>query len=104
MESVEGRSEDSITLAGTHGPVRVHPNVFHAALETAAPNGWQVEQQPDRLLIRLVEPGDTTRAKAQVQRALADLEVDLPVVDVVGVPTLERTALGKIRLVKALRS
>ena len=104
LESVEGRSEDTITLAGTQGPVRVHPNVFHAALETAAPNGWQVEQQPDRLLIRLVEPGDTTRARAQVQRALADLEVDLPVVDVVGVPALERTALGKIRLVKALRS
>lgn len=102
LESVEGRSEDTITLAGTQGLVRVHPNVFHAALETAAPNGWQVEQQPDRLLIRLVEQGDTTRARAQVLRALAELAVVVPVVDVVGVPALERTQLGKIRLVKAL--
>lgn len=103
LESVEGRSEDTITLAGRDGPVRVHPNVFHAALETFAPNGWQVEQQPDRLTVRLVAPaGDTELALRRVQDALADLTIQATAVEVVAVAELERTRLGKIQLVKAL--
>lgn len=102
LESVEGRSEDTITLAGRDGPVRVHPNVFHAALETAAPNGWQVEQQPTGLVVRLVEPADAAQARDKVRQALVDLAVPQPVVDVVLVAALHRTRLGKIRLVKAL--
>ena len=99
---MEGRSEDTITLAGRDGPVRVHPNVFHAALETAAPNGWQVEQQPTGLVVRLVEPADAAQARDKVRQALVDLAVPQPVVDVVLVAALHRTRLGKIRLVKAL--
>ncbi len=75
LESVEGRSEDTITLAGRDGPVRVHPNVFHAALETFAPNGWQVEQQPKGLVVRLVEPADAAQARDKVRQALVDLAV-----------------------------
>ena len=70
-----GSPEDTITLAGRDGPVRVHPNVFHAALETAAPNGWQVEQQPTGLVVRLVEPADAAQARDKVRQALVDLAV-----------------------------
>ena len=103
LEAVEGRTEDTLTLRGGHGSVRVHPIVFHTALETLAPNGWQVEQQPNRLTVRLVAPaGDTELARRRVQDALADLTVEAIAVEVVCVTELERTRLGKIHLVKAL--
>lgn len=103
LEAVEGRTQDTITLPGRHGAVRVHPVVFHTALETLAPNGWQVEQQPDKLVIRLVAPaGDTELVHRRVQEALAYLTVDTVAVEVVNVTALERTRLGKVPLVKAL--
>jgi phenylacetate-CoA ligase len=103
LETVEGRTEDTLTLPGRHGPVRVHPNVFHNALETLAPNGWQVEQQPNSLTVRLVAPaGDTERVSRRIQVALADLTIEAIAVEVVAVTELERTRLGKIQLVKAL--
>jgi len=43
LEAVEGRTEDTLSLPGRHGAVRVHPIVFHTALEALAPSGWQVE-------------------------------------------------------------
>ncbi len=103
LEAVDGRTEETLTLPGRHGPVRVHPIVFHTALEALAPNGWQVEQQPDRLTVRLVAPaGDTELALRRVQDALADLTIQATAVEVVAVAELERTRLGKIQLVKAL--
>ena len=103
LEAVEGRTEDTLSLPGRHGAVRVHPIVFHTALEALAPSGWQVEQQPNRLLVRLVAPaGDTELVRRRVQEALADLTIEAIAVEVVAVTALERTRLGKIQLVKAL--
>lgn len=105
LEAVEGRTQDTLTLPGRHGAVRVHPVVFHTALEALARNGWQVEQQPDKLVVRLVAPaGDTALVRRRVQQALADLTVDTVAVDVavVIVGAVERTRLGKVPLVKAL--
>lgn len=103
LEAVEGRTEDTITLPGRHGGVRVHPNLFHNALEALAPNGWQVEQQPNMLVVRLVAPaGGTELVRRRVLEALADLTVDTVAVEVVSVTALERTRLGKVPLVKAL--
>lgn len=103
LEAVEGRTQDTITLSGRHGPVRVHPLLFHDALEVVAPNGWQVEQQPDKLVVRLIAPAaDTALVRRRIEEALADLGVEAIGVDVVTVTALERTPLGKIPLVKAL--
>ena len=103
LEAVEGRTQDTIILPGRHGPVRVHPIVFHTALEALAPNGWQVEQQSNRLIVRLVAPaGDTELVRRRIEQALADLAVDAIALDVVSVTALERTRLGKVPLVKAL--
>jgi len=103
LEAVEGRTEDTLLLTGTTGPVRVHPNVFHAALESLAPGGWQVEQLPDRLLVRLA--GATSRpdlARDRLVAALTRLGALDPTVQVLVVPAIERTRLGKSPLVKAL--
>jgi phenylacetate-CoA ligase len=103
LEAVEGRTEDTLSLPGRHGPVRVHPNLFHTALEAVAPNGWQVEQQPDKLMVRLVAPAaDPELVRRRVQEALADLSIEAIAVEVVAVTALERTRLGKTQLVKAL--
>ena len=103
LEAVEGRTEDTLSLPGRHGAVRVHPNVFHTALEALAPNGWQVEQQPNTLMVRLVAPAaDPELVRRRVQEALADLTIEAIAVEVVAVTALERTRLGKIQLVKAL--
>lgn len=103
LEAVEGRTQDTLTLPGRHGPVAIHPVVFHTALESVAPNGWQVEQQPNRLIVRLVAPAaDTGLVHRRIQEALAALTIDAIVVDVITVTAVERTRLGKVPLVKAL--
>lgn len=103
LAAVEGRTEDTLTLPGTAGAVRVHPVVFHSALESLAPDGWQVEQMADGLVVRLAGRATQDRlAHDRVVRALEDLGVDRARVDVLLVPAIERTPLGKAPLVKAL--
>jgi len=103
LEAVEGRTEDTLSLLGRHGPVRVHPNVFHTALEAVAPHGWQVEQQPNNLIVRLVAPaGDPGLVRRRVEQALAGLSIETVAVEVLTVTAIERTRLGKTQLVKAL--
>ena len=100
---MEGRPEDTRTLLGRHGPVRVHPIVFHTALETLAPNGWQIEQQPNKLTVPLVAPaGDTELGRLPVPEALAGITIEAIAVEVVAVTEFGRTRLGKTQLVKAL--
>lgn len=105
LERVEGRTEDTLTLPGAGGEVRVHPVLFHSALESLAPDGWQVEQVEDGLVVRLA--GRATQdslAHERVVRALHDLGVDRTRVEIVLVPAIQRTVLGKAPLVKALRT
>lgn len=103
LEAVAGRTEDTLVMAGRTGPVRVHPVLFHTALESSAPGGWQVEQLPDRLVIRIIGPGaDPDAALVRVTGALRGLgALDTPV-EVLVVESITRTRLGKVPLVKAL--
>lgn len=103
LESVDGRSQDTLTLPGHDGEVRVHPVVFASALQNSAPNGWQIEQHSDHLLVRLVSPvEDPHEAKAEIEKALRDLGVETIPVEIVAVGELRRTRLGKAPLVTAL--
>lgn len=45
LERVEGREQDTITVTTARGPVTLHPNVFHAALDDLDVAGWQVVQE-----------------------------------------------------------
>jgi phenylacetate-coenzyme A ligase PaaK-like adenylate-forming protein len=102
LGAVEGRTEDTLTLPGAAGGVRVHPVVFHTALESLSPDGWQVEQTDTGLVVRLA--GRATQdhlARARVLDALTELGVTGLQVDVRLVPSIERTPLGKAPLVKA---
>lgn len=99
---VEGRQEDVLHVPGPLGPVAVHPNVFHAALDQADITQWQVEQQAERLVVRLVARGPDFRAvtvERALAAALAATGARVPIVVEV-VPTISRTALGKTPIIR----
>ncbi|MFJ5861296.1 hypothetical protein ACIQCM_07725 [Pseudarthrobacter sp. NPDC092439] len=105
LQDVEGRLEDVLQLPGRTGAVRVHPILFHHALDSAAVSGWQVIQEPSRLriLVAGIRPGlsaDGIRAavSAELTKAgVAGIPLDVQVVE-----RLERTPLGKAPYVRRL--
>ena len=84
----------------------MHPNVFHPVLDQAAIAGWQVVQEPSglRILLAGLTPGQSVEG---VRAAVADALVTAGAVntslEVKVVERLERTALGKAPLVRALK-
>lgn len=102
IATIDGREEDVLSLpAREGGSVRVHPNLFHAALEpTGGP--WQVVREPDRLRVLLADEGRTDAASLIVRLreglAMADAaEIPISVEHVVAIP---RTRLGKSPLIR----
>jgi phenylacetate-coenzyme A ligase PaaK-like adenylate-forming protein len=105
LAGVEGRAEDILTLPGRAGPVDIHPNVFHDALDGVPVTGWQVVQRPDGidvLLEGLPEGPESARAAQRIDSALAAAGAPGTRVRVLPAAVLERTALGKAPLVRAL--
>lgn len=95
--SVEGREEDVLYI----GRATVHPNVFHAALESLPVAGWQVIEQAGSLHVLLARPsGPTSDVAARVARELARVGVyDVPI-GIEIVDDIPRTALGKAPLIR----
>ena len=99
IADVEGRSEDVLSLPGRDGQaVRLHPNLFHAVLETSG-GPWQVISHPDGLevLVTAAELG----LEARLAQALAGAGAAPRALVVRVVPAIPRTALGKAPLVRA---
>jgi phenylacetate-CoA ligase len=104
MGVIEGRREDTLLLpaAATRGAVRIHPNVFHDAIDELDLDGWQVAQKGSGLEIRLV--GDTARVPEhevaeRVSRALASAGARPTQVVVRFVASIPRTTIGKAPLI-----
>lgn len=99
VAAVEGRSEEVLRLPGMDGQgVRVHPNVFHAALEpVGAP--WQVVAHPDGVEV-LVAGATDGNLGDHIAAGLMAAGARVPVVVVRRVGTIPRTALGKAPLVR----
>lgn len=99
LGGVEGREEEVLTLGGA----RVHPNVFHAALEALPVNGWQVIDEGGSLRILLARPLRPIIGAEVVARVVNCLDHagahNIPVrVDIVA--EIPRTSLGKAPLVR----
>lgn len=106
LTGIEGREEDVLMLPGLKGLVSIHPNVFHNVLDEVALAGWQVIQEPSGLRVLLVglAPSVSTEAvHAGVVSALTSAGVVGTHVRVQLVEAVERTALGKAPLVRALK-
>ncbi len=99
---VEGRREDVLTVQGGTSRVLLHPNVFHAVLDTPEVVQWQVEQRDGGLHVRLVAASgglDLIALRSQLATALASAgaRVEIGVELVARIP---RTALGKSPLIR----
>jgi len=106
LTGIEGRVEDVLLLPGLKGLVSVHPNVFHNVLDEVALAGWQVIQEPSGLRVLLVGLAPSVSAEgvhAGVVSALMSAGVVGTSVNVQLVEAVERTALGKAPLVRALK-
>jgi phenylacetate-coenzyme A ligase PaaK-like adenylate-forming protein len=101
IETIEGRIEDVLWFGG----VAVHPNQFHALLETAPVAAWQVVQEEDAvrvLLAGLRDPSATATIGRAVREMLERSAIAVPVrVEAVG--QLQRGATGKAPLVFSRR-
>ncbi|WP_413250260.1 phenylacetate--CoA ligase family protein [Sinomonas flava] len=105
LGAVEGRIEDVLALAVGDATVAIHPNVFHDALDGVPLNGWQVVQREDGIdvLLEGLPPQTPTGAVgARVEAALTAAGAAGVPVRIVPVAALERTALGKVPLVRGL--
>jgi putative adenylate-forming enzyme len=99
---IEGREEEMLSLGG----VRVHPNVFHSALERVPVAGWQVIEESGRIRVLLARPAAGTEATMVARRIATALElvgvrgiaIETQVVD-----AIPRTGLGKAPLVRRAR-
>ena len=104
LASIEGRTDDILTLpAATGGTIRVHPVVFHRALDLLDAAGWQIRQGKSDLTV-LIAAGPTvnpTDAADTVRAALIDAGVQPPAINIRKVDTIPAGAAGKRPLVVA---
>ena len=99
IAAVEGRTEDVLHLPGEEGEaVRVHPNVFHAALEPVGVP-WQVVAHPNGVEVLVAGPTDGSLGD-RIAAALAATGARVSTVVVRSVDAIPRTALGKAPLVR----
>lgn len=105
LEGIRGRAEDVLRMpARGGGAVPIHPVLFHQLLEPRGLAEWQVTQEPERLRIVVVGGGDSLAGlEGQVEAALVRAGARPSDVVVERADRVERNALGKAPLVRALR-
>jgi phenylacetate-CoA ligase len=92
LARIEGREEEVLELGG----IRVHPNVFHHALDGVTVAGWQVVDEDGRLRVLLVLPeGELPDVAARIRVGLDRLGVRGVPVAVETVAEIPKTPLGK---------
>ncbi len=110
MIGIEGRSEDVLQMAGPDGKfVLVPPNTFHAVFGSLPLNGWQVVQEEINRIRVLIIPGgglkwspeQTNIVTEKIVIRLEERGVIAPDVVIAVVTSIEKTAMGKARLVVA---
>ncbi|HKP20152.1 MAG TPA: hypothetical protein VJT68_01445 [Thermoleophilaceae bacterium] len=101
VRSLEGRSEDILTLGG----VAVHPLQFGVVTADPDVREFQVVQKGEALRLRVALregcSGVEERLGEHVRAKLAELGVPRPEVSVERVDALERSAAGKVQIVVA---
>ncbi len=108
VEAIEGRTDDVMELpASGGGLVRLHPVVFHHALDLSRAGGWQVRQEDGALRVLVSAPEaafDSSALATSIARALdAAGAAAIPIsVEVVG--EIPAGAAGKRPLVVSART
>lgn len=107
VAAVEGRTDDVFELRGANGATaRVHPVVFHEALDALHVGAWQVRQEPDGirvLLAGLRAPFDRVALADRIEAGLVRAGASGTHVVVEEVADIPSSAAGKRPLVVARR-
>jgi phenylacetate-coenzyme A ligase PaaK-like adenylate-forming protein len=107
VDAIEGRTDDVLVLPATAGgTVRIHPVVFHQALDLLDAAGWQVRQQEHQLQVLVAAPGPAFEARTTqraVRAALTTAGALPPPLGVLVVDAIPAGAAGKRPLVVAPR-
>ena len=107
IEGIEGRVEDVLFFArpdDAAARVAIHPNLFHAILETVPATGWQVVHDEQGLVVYLtgsVEERLQQTLRTQVRRMLEEQGALAPAIAVRVTDQLQRGATGKASLILA---
>jgi phenylacetate-CoA ligase len=105
LASIEGRTDDILTLPATAGgTIRVNPVVFHRALDLLDAAGWQVRQGEHDLTVLIAAAGprfNSTFTRDAVRAALSSAGVQLADIRIRQVTTIPAGAAGKRPLVVA---
>ncbi|HUL66731.1 MAG TPA: AMP-binding protein [Burkholderiaceae bacterium] len=105
IESIEGRVEDVLHFTrrdASDARVAIHPNLFHAILETVPATGWQVVHDAQGLTVFLTGSVDERlreQLRARVRGMLESHGVALPPIAVRMTAQLQRGATGKAPLI-----
>jgi phenylacetate-coenzyme A ligase PaaK-like adenylate-forming protein len=103
IDGIQGRREDILIFpAGQGGTVTVHPNVFHALLDTVPVSGWQIIQEASGLKVLLsgVREGFSKETfTAALQQALVTHGVLPQAIQVQQVAAIPRKTSGKAPLI-----
>ena len=104
LESVVGRTEATLQMAGADGAVvSVRPEMFHNVIEPIAVHGWQVEQAEAEVTVRVVDPDqrvDRRRLAGDLRAGLMAAGVSADVsIRVDRFQVLARSSLGKVPLI-----
>lgn len=94
VEEIEGRQQNVLEF----GAVRVHPIVFHRALEAVPAAGWQIIREPAELrvcLLNLADQYPPERVEQAIRAAISEAGATPVPVRVVRVNTLQRGPTGK---------
>jgi phenylacetate-CoA ligase len=104
IEGVQGRIEEALSFpAQSGGQVTVRPAVFHSVMDAVPAEGWQLVQEPDRLVVLLAgvpDSFDEDGLADRLRRELRSRGVLPPRVEGQRVRVIPRTALGKAPLIK----
>lgn len=108
LESIQGRLEDSLTLAAiAGGKVLIRPLVINRIMDIVPVSGWQVIQQADNGLVVLLTGARTGLTDEtlvdQITRSLAQEGGCVPYIRIQHVTEIPKTVSGKAPLIKAYR-
>jgi phenylacetate-coenzyme A ligase PaaK-like adenylate-forming protein len=104
IESIEGRVEDVLFFpaCASDTSVAIHPNLFHAILETVPATGWQVVHETRGLTVYLTGAVDESlrdQLRERVRRMLESQAAQPPVIEVRMTAQLQRGTTGKAPLI-----
>ena len=105
---MRGRVEEALRLpASPGGEVTIHPNIFHAVMDTQPVLQWQVVQEEGdlRVLVRPTSEGfDAARLSDDVGRALEKAGAAAITVRIEEVEAIPKASSGKTPLIRANRT